>query len=128
MSMFDKPWATGDTVKLYLDDTQQHWIEIKVGLTIEEQRRMETAGWSYMSNIGSGDANAAKIGVEWHRFSLARTEAYLKAWSFDKPVSKATIAALTPEVHEAIEAAITAYVSSVADQKKVTSIATGSAA
>ncbi len=129
MSIFDTPFAGSETIRLYLDppDTT-HWVDVLTTLTAGEQRKMETSGWTFMSNVGEGDLDKARVGVEWDRFSFARTEAYVRAWSFNKIVSKQTIAALHPEVYVAIEKVLTAFLEARADQKKASPIEPGSEA
>ena len=85
-----------DTQRVFLDPEKQDpekddWIELKKELTVGEKRDMDSAGLGGIDARQDGsDGKAAvdtkqqpdaRINVNWSRFSLARTIAYLHDWN-----------------------------------------------
>ena len=103
-------------------------ITLKKRLNVGEARRVMTAGWRGLSNIGRASANVTpEININWQAQTFARAEAFLTDWSLTEengqrlPLTRETIEALEQDVFELIEAAITAHVEAMEQEKKVTS-------
>ena len=119
-----------DTVKVELQwvdqdgNTQPFWIKLVRELSTGAARKVTTAGWTGMR---AGPKDEPEIAIDWQRQSFARTEAYLKDWSLTDddskklPITRESIEWLRQDVYAVIEAAITAHVEAMADQKKVPS-------
>lgn len=91
------------------------WIEIKVELTAGEQRSLQSAGLGGMTRSES-DSERVEIGVDWAKFSLARSLAYVVDWNAKDedgtpvPFDADTLKGLDDESLKRIEAAITKHI------------------
>lgn len=113
MSVFVTPVTTRITLPC------GEWIEVAERLGIGAKKRVDTAGLRHVD-----PAKPGAIEVDFSEFSLARTCAYLKDWSFkddqNRPVkvSRAAVEALDEEIYNEIETAITVHVEAMAARKK----------
>lgn len=98
------------------------WVKFKQQLTVGELKKMSTAGWR---GLVSNDAGRGDIKVDFSENLLARVSAYLQDWSLDDadkvrlPLTRDTIEALHPKVFDAIDAALTAHIEKMEQEKKV---------
>lgn len=95
--------------------TGKLWL--KRQLSVGESRDVSTAGFRAVGGLGDRRREAdPEIRVDWKAQSFARSLAYITDWDLtdDKgnklQINQATIQAFRPEVHDAIEDAITGHV------------------
>jgi hypothetical protein len=100
-------------------DGRKGKLELKLELTVGEQRDVDTAGFKSVGNLGArkdDERSNPEIGVDWKAQSFARTLAYLVDWDLADDynnkikVSKATVESLRQPVYAALESAINAHV------------------
>lgn len=117
----------------YNDGAIEHafWVRFKKLLSIGEDRRVQTAGWTGMRGVVRGknatDADIdPEIRIDWSKQTFARAAAYLTEWSLTDdqrrplPLAVDTIAALHPSVFALIDNALTAHIEAQAQEKKPT--------
>lgn len=115
-----------ETVKIALTDDE--WIKIKKGLTVAEERRMQTAGFRNISNKEATDEDAESKGinvdVNWTDNALARARTYLVDWSLTDeegksvPLTYDAIKSLAADAFTEINEAIDKHVESMEQEKK----------
>lgn len=102
-------------------ETHKFWLKVKKHLTVGEGRKVKTAGWK---GLTSADGKTG-IDIDWQIQSFARAEAYIVDWSLEDdahvklPLTAATIESLHEDLFEVMDAAITAHVEAMEQEKKV---------
>lgn len=100
------------------------WIRLKKRLTIGEARKITTAGWRGVRNVG---AEGSEVQIDWQSQSFARAETWVTDWSLEDddrkrlPITRAVIESLEGDVFQLIENAITAHIEAVEEEKKLPS-------
>lgn len=116
-------FVSPETVRIHLKpdaDGTKNWIDVKQELTVGEDKRYRTAGFSRVSQ-GEG---SPEISVNFSQMAIARVEAYLVDWSAKKPdgkdlpVSRTAIEQLSADSFDEIDQAIQEHMTTVADEKK----------
>ena len=108
-----------ETVRLTLPDG--NWLDVKKELTVAEDMRLNSAGFTRMSGAGGNRG----IDIDWLEMGLAKVETYVVDWSAkndsgkDVPITRATIENLAPEDFKAISDAIDAHIEAMVQEKKV---------
>ena len=125
-----KAFATTETTKLYLDDDQKIWIEVRNELSQSEQRDIGLASVRTYSRVANLDDNTLELNfgagadrklliylVDWN---LADGQG--KTIDISNPATKRdAVKNLTPDHYRAIEAKIDAHVIERDQEKKATS-------
>lgn len=92
------------------------WILIKEELSAGEQRQLQAAGLGGMTRSEGGAGDDMTIGVDWAKFSLARTLAFVTDWNAKDeqgnpvPFNEDTVRALDSDSLTRIETAISTHI------------------
>ena len=109
-------------VPVVLVDDADRWIEIRAMLPVGLQKKIEASG--VRDYTPDATKTTKTFGVDLSAFSFSRTLAYVLDWNFTDesgkavPFSEAAMLALSPEVYDAIETAITGHIEAQAEAKK----------
>lgn len=123
-------FVTPESKRLHLKDGpdgEKNWIDVKLHLTVGEEKKYRSAGFKQLTPGSDPDAaeqKDAKIDVDWSRLAFARAEAYLIDWSSKQALKRATIEALHPEDFDEIDEAIKKHIDEQAALKKHQEVAT----
>lgn len=124
MARFLKPTV----VRIPLPSEDGDCIEVKKELTVGDQKRLEAAGMRRVRRELPGGGSFYQPEIDWEIFELARAEVWITDWFGPSFVNEdgtpmkfsfAALKAMTPTSFDEISDAISAHITTIAEEKKL---------